>query len=92
MATDKTIGLINGDLQQVWKITKLMRMGPQGKGFSYDYVVSCLDADDPRQNADILAIAQRIVADRKRSMEALAAEAAKKAAKKQQRKHAHKGI
>lgn len=88
MATDKTLGLLRGDIPQIWKLTKLLRLGPEGKGFSYQYIKQVLDVNDVRQNEEILAIAQRIVADRKRSMDALAAEAAKKAAKKQQRKHA----
>lgn len=78
MATDKNLELEHGDIQRVWKITKLMKMGPQGKGFSYQYVKEVLDEENVRQNADILAIAQRLVADRKRSMEALLAARAKK--------------
>lgn len=78
MATDKTLGLEHGDIRRVWKITKLMKMGPEGKGFSYIYIKQVLDENDPRQNADILAIAQRLVSDRKRSMEALLAVRAKK--------------
>lgn len=88
MATDKSHGLALGDIAQITKLTKQLRLGPEGKGFSYDYVKRVLDERDPRQNDDILVIAQRMVADRKRSMDALVAEAAKKAAKKQQRKHA----
>ncbi len=78
MATDKTLGLEHGDIQRVWKITRMMKMGPEGKGFSYPYIKQVLDADDPRQNADILAIAKRLVAERRRSMEALVALGTKK--------------
>lgn len=72
MATDKTLDLEHGDLPRITKLTKLQRLGPKGKGFSYDYVVACLDENDPRSNADITAIAQRLVAERNRSMALIA--------------------
>lgn len=72
--------LLRGDLVQITKLTKLLRLNG-GKGFSYDYVIAVLNPNDARKNADILAIAQRMVADRQRSMEALI---------KQQRKPTHK--
>lgn len=71
MATDKSHGLELGDIARITKLTKLMRLGPDAKGFSYDYVKRVLDEDDPRQNADILSIARDLVAARERSMAAL---------------------
>lgn len=93
MVKDKTqLPLIRGEIAQVTKLTKLLRLGPEGKGFTYDYVQCCLNPNDPRKNADIEAIARDLVAARERSMAALLQVRAKAAAKQQQRKHAHKGI
>lgn len=86
MATDKSHGLALGDIAQIKKLTTMLRMGPERKGFSYDYVKRVLDEHDPRQNEEILAIARDLVAARERSMAALLEVRAKQAAKKQQRK------
>lgn len=68
MATDRTLELEQGDLVRITKLTRLYKLGPEGKGFSYDYVAACLDENDVRSNADILAIAKDLVAVRKRTM------------------------
>ncbi|MBS1939876.1 MAG: hypothetical protein JST38_03255 [Bacteroidetes bacterium] len=87
MAKSNYPELQHGDLPQITKITKLLRLGPKGQGYTYQYVKECLNANNERQNEEILAIARDLVAARERSMAALLQVRAKAAAKKQQRKH-----
>ena len=77
--------LQHGDLPQITKITKLLRLN-DGKGYTYQYVKECLNANNERQNEEILAIARDLVAARERSMTALLQVRAKAAAKKQARR------
>lgn len=86
MAKDNYPQLQHGDLPQITKITKLLGLN-DGKGYTYQYVKECLNANNERQNEEILAIARDLVAARERSMAALLQVRAKAAAKKQQRKH-----
>ena len=72
MATDKTLELEHGDLARLTKLSKLHKLGPKGKGFCYDYVRQCLDENDPRENADIRALATALVSSRKLSAQLMA--------------------
>lgn len=82
MAKNNYPQLQHGDLPQITKLTKLLRLGPTGQGYTYQYVKECLNANNERHNEEILAIARDLVAARERSMAALLEVRAKKAAKK----------
>lgn len=70
MAKSNYPQLQHGDLPQITKLTKLLKLNG-GQGYTYQYVKECLNANNERQNEEILAIARDLVAVRERSMAAL---------------------